>query len=265
MKTTTFLSILSCIVLIPFISWSQSEALPTSSNSEFSIIIEAGSLNSNVTSSLDMSRPEFSFRENLRIASQNPLWISKGGFVAGIKVAKRINNHLMDSKVSLDFISGVEYKETNITQSSYSPHYDNFLLGCFAYYFVGDIKVKSISIPLEVRTNFTFRNFSFSPTLGIGINVPTSKTLELFIPEYIDGNINHGELYSSENLESIHRFTYNTISKMEISYLLPNKHKIKCAAFYNLHMTSELSDQLADKESLATKGLQVAYEIPIGS
>lgn len=249
--------------------------------SEFSIIIESGIINSQVYYSgnrfafgnnQSSANPRITTavieeRENERFINKAYNWTANLGFSAGIKASKRISDNFMDSKLSLDFISGLEYQEINITQNNYNGDHGfggGGILGCYEYYYVRDLKLKTLSIPLELRANYSIKNFNISPTLGLSANIPVAKSHDLYHPDYSNNSeLIYGNFHTSESLESVHNFTYNTISKIEISYSLSNQHKLKCSAFYNLNLTNEISQQLNDNQGLSTKGFQVAYEIPL--
>ena len=246
---------------------------------EFFLIIEAGTLGSHVYDSNGMNNMSIFSKdeaflipapkdERAGFISTNDGWENMGGFSASIKMGKSINTDF-DSKVSFDFISGLGYKETNIFQKNYTAdsHWPGGFgfFGCFYYMYVRDLNIKSIEIPLELRSNIHLNKFTISPILGFGIDIPFSKKETVYHPNYVEQDITRGEIISSEKLELNQNFSFNTISKIEISYQLANNHKLKFAGFYNLNITNEISNQLFLQQGLSTKGLQVGYEIPFAS
>lgn len=272
MKTSSF--ILMCLLIVfTYNNISAQDSyvdLVPSLDNQRSIIFEGGSLLTQVrtmqqpfnTSPSSVTREE----RPTRFSSESLGWTKAQGFTAGIKFATTINPQLFDSDISLDFISGLVYKETNITQQSYSPHQNGsmgFFIECFAFYWLREVNIKSIEIPLELRSNIQLGNFTFSPILGLAVDVPVSRTHHLFYQEFNDAGITKGEFNETEKFESPTKFNYSTISKLEVAYQLANQHKIKIAAFYNMFIIHALDYQLSDRDAVSTKGFQIAYEIPL--
>lgn len=241
--------------------------------SDMSIIVEAGTLNSQVfqkNSMFNSNEDGTSILARIRnneMMTNSDQWQSMGGFSAGIKIAKTINHQVFDSKVSLDFISGLVYKEANIFQNSYNEYGSSNLIfiECFTIYYARDVKMRSIEIPLELRTNIQLKQWNFSPTLGLGIDLPLNIQEKLYNPLYNDGQVDRGNLISEGKIDMTQHYFFNAISKLEISYALSNNHKIKVSGFYNINITNHLQDQFWATENLSNKGLQIGYEVPLAS
>jgi len=175
---------------------------------EFSLIVELGTLNTNVFTSADLFEPEVKLRDKKQFVNDEENWSNENGFTASIKMAKTVNNNLFDSNVSLDFISGFSYVEYKLTQNNYTPHSSDFF-GCFEIYYLRELKVKSIAIPLEIRSNIEIGKFNFSPTVGFGINIPVNKSHDLFHYNYIDNQLIKGESFMSEKLQVNEKFPWH--------------------------------------------------------
>jgi len=247
--------------------------LSTKDNKDHSVSLVLSSVNTDIFTSSTLFEPENLFQRESRLSNRNridhiaDLWSNGGGYAIGIKFGKRINNNLLDSNISLDVISGIEYQEANLNQETYNPHGNSFgaIESCFAINYTRKIKMKSILIPLELRSNINLKRFTISPTLGLGINVPISINHKLYYPDYgnHNGQLTTLEFYKDEKLEANQAFTINSISKIECSYRLPNEHKIKCAGYYNLNITNEFSNELREGLSFTSSGIQLGYEVPL--
>lgn len=246
--------------MVAFISINLSAQAP--SKNKFSLIFEVGSLETNIFQTNNFFDPEITLRER-RFMTSTSEWKSSKGYTAAIKMASTIDENIFDSKVSLDFISGLAYKESNTHQEHYYEHGNNGFFECFIIGFYRDLSIKSIEIPLELRSNIQFKNFIISPTFGFGVELPFAKTESLFYQKYLDGDVYKGDLVSTENLREDFSFNINAISKLEISYLLKNNQRFKLTAFYSTYLLNEEVYYLNPDYGTSAKGVQMAYEIPL--
>jgi len=235
---------------------------------EYAVIVELGAHNSNVYQSSDLFQPEIKLRDKKQFKRDDNNWDTGHGFTAGIKLAKQLSSNLLDSKISLDVITGLIYQETNMIQKNYNPHSFNTMPGiidCFGILYYRELQVKSISMPLEFRSNFKIYNFTISPTIGLGVNIPTNKSYNLYYPSYESNTNTKGEFIESDKLSLEEKFMINSISKIELSYSFHYNHKLKLAGFYNLNIKNELSSQLRSGQGFSASGIQLGYEIPLSA
>ena len=244
---------------------------------DYSFIFEAGNINTNVFETDNFInrratgltlRESLTDRENSSFMNSSLDWQSMTGFLASIKVAKTINNSVYGSQVSLDFIAGIEYKEINIWQNFYDPWANQIGFGwlnCYGPTYNRDVNIKSISIPLDIRTNIQLKNWTLSPIFGVGVDLPVSKSETLYQFDYQSDEIKRGELVAENKLKIDQKLNYHTTSKFEIAYALPNDHNIKLTGFYLINITNQLADQLWDNQGLSSKGFYLGYEVPFSS
>ena len=195
-----------------------------------------------------------------------------GGYSVGLKVAKTIKTGLLDTKSTIDVISGLIYKNQNLHQFSdnqmpfinpaifEAPRIDFIdIIPHQAPTQIRDAHIQSIAIPLDFRTNVFWGNFIFSPTFGLTFDLPIVSEELYYEQIFTDEGLRKGAPLTQAPITTNKSYSLLINSKMELAYQLPSAHRIKLAAFYNVYV-GPFSYLLSNE--ISNKGIQVGYEIP---
>jgi len=236
---------------------------------KLSVIIETGTVNSFVRSSERVSNSEGNYFNFLK---KSDSYTNLGGYSLGIKAAKNISSTLFDGKLTIDILSGLVFKQTNIYQHGLenmdalnSSGRPIMVCGMGAHQpSVRDIKTNSIEIPIEIRSNYQINRFFISPTIGIGLDVPLSTEFINYSSSYDNDTLVKNEV-TDIRVYKYEQKNINLISKLELSYLFHNNQRLKLSCFYSANITNNIFTADGYNEVISSKGISLGYEIPLSS